>query len=118
MSQLSPRQVVRYTNQWCRQRGITPEDLEAHPQADDVVLLIQFREEFWSDMDKSEQGYWSAYWNRVYHKHFPLKAPFYRQLEIITQSVIFKRHKQAQRRATIQAIRAKAKNKMENVYGG
>lgn len=100
-------EVRYYTNSWCREKGIHSRDLECHPQADDVVLLIKFREHLWNDMDKSEQGVWAAYWSAVYHKKYPLKKKGLAKLEQIGKSVAFKQAKQAQRQATIRAMRTR-----------
>ena len=100
-------EVRYYTNSWCFEKGIRSRDLECHPQADDAVLLIKFRESLWNQMDKSEQGVWAALWSAVYHKKYPLKKNHLQKLENIGNSVQFKQQKQAQRQATILAMRSR-----------
>jgi hypothetical protein len=108
---LGQSQIKHYTNLWCQSRGIQAEDLENHPQADDVVLLIKIREQFWNFLNKSEQGVWSAYWSSVYHKKFALKKNALTKLELITNSAIFKQQQQAKRQATIRAMRNRLQSK-------
>jgi hypothetical protein len=106
MSQsLSNSEKTHYTNLWCREKGIHASDLEKHPQADDVVLLIKFREQLWPYMEKSEQGVWAALWSWTYTRQLALKKKHLQQLENIGNSVNFKQTKQAQRQATIRAMR-------------
>ena len=110
-SPLSNQEIRHYTNLWCREQGIHSRDLETHPQMDDVVLLINFREVFWPHMDSRERGIWAAYWGRTYTQKYPMKKSYFNQLEIITKSAEFRQHKQAQRVETIKAMRARANNK-------
>lgn len=106
MSQsLSIKEKEHYTNLWCREKGIHASDLEKHPQADDVVLLIKFREQLWNDMEKSEQGVWAALWSWTYTRSLSLKKKHLEKLELIGNSVDFRQQKQLQRQATIRAMR-------------
>jgi hypothetical protein len=111
MFRLSNSEKAHYTNLWCREKGIHAKDLENHPQADDVVLLIKFREAFWYSMERSEQGVWAAYWSWTYTKALSLKQKHLKKLESIGNAVAFRQEKQAQRQATIKSFRAKAKLK-------
>jgi hypothetical protein len=81
---LSHRELQHYTNLWCRQKGIHASDLESHYQADDVVLLIKWREEMWHILTKSEQSFWAAVWSWTYHKKYSLKQKHLTKLEKIT----------------------------------
>ena len=81
---LSHRELQHYTNLWCRQKGIHASDLEKHPQADDVVLLIKWREEMWTKLDKSEQGFFAALWSYAYTNKCSLKQKHLTKLEKIT----------------------------------
>jgi hypothetical protein len=113
---LSASEKIHLTNKWCQSIGIKSKDLDSHPQIDDVIILINFRNEFWQDMDKSEQGIWAAYWSWVYHKQVPIKKAWLIKLETIIKSVEFKQIKQAQRLATIKAYRARAKEQNGEVH--
>ena len=108
-SRLTRQQKTHYTNLWCREQGIHSRDLDNHPTIDDAIILIQIRNDFWVDLDSEERALWTRYWNLVYNNQAPLKANWLIRLEAMVRSAEFKRQKQAQRRATIQAMRAKAK---------
>jgi hypothetical protein len=43
------------TNYWCRTIGIHNADLHTHPQIDDVIILIRFREAYWRWMHKGQK---------------------------------------------------------------
>lgn len=103
--QLSASEKTHYTNLWCKQQGIKSRDLDNHPTIDDAIILINFRNEFFIDMDAKERGVWSAYWDGIYHKQFKLKQRHLKKLEKIAESVIFKRQKQAQRLETIKLLK-------------
>ena len=115
---LTFQEKVHYTNLWCRSIGIKSRDLDTHKSIDDAILLIQFHRANWQDLDSRERGVWAALWSYVYHRECGLKQKHLNQLETICKSVIFKQTKAAQRRSTIQAMRARAQNKMGDVYGG
>lgn len=102
-----PLTITHFTNRWCREKGIHSKDLESHPQADDVVLLINFRDQFWPYMDAKEQGAWAAYWSWTYTRKFSLKKKYLEKLETIGNSAAFKKQKQQERLATIKAMRLK-----------
>jgi len=103
--QLTQAEKTHYTNLWCREIGIKSRDLETHPTIDDAILLINFHKATWLDLTREERGVWAAYWSYVYHRQCKLKEKHLNKLESITNSVIFRQQKQAERRATIQAMR-------------
>lgn len=81
---LTSRELTHYTNLWCREKGIHSKDLEQHPCADDVVLLLALRDAMWTKLNKSEQGCWAGYWSSVYVKKNKLKNKALKKLEQIT----------------------------------
>lgn len=91
--QLSKSEITHYTNMWCRSKGISVKDLESHPQADDLVLLINIREATWHMLNQQEQGVWAALWGWVYTKGYSLKQKHIKKLETITYQSLT-RHKQ------------------------
>jgi hypothetical protein len=105
MQQLSISEKTHYTNLWCKQQGIQSRDLDNHPTIDDAIILINFRNEFFIDMNERERGVWAAYWNFVYHRQFGLKGKHLRKLEKIAESAIFIRQQQAHRLATIKLLK-------------
>lgn len=106
---LSISELNHYTNLWCREKGIHAIDLEKHKQADDVVLLVLFREQFWRDMTKAQQGSWAAFWSYSYTHKKPLKQKHLKKLENISYSAINTRHfkeiQKAEQRQRIKALR-------------
>ena len=84
---LTNREKAHYTNWWCRSIGIRSNDIDSHPQIDDVILLIRWHQECWLDSSKIERGIWSGYWSAVYHKQLPLKAKALKKLEAATQEI-------------------------------
>lgn len=82
---LSKSEITYYTNYWCKSKGISAKDLEAHPQIDDVVLLINYRDSMWSKLNKSEQAHWGAVWDWCYHRKFALKKKHLKKFESIIQ---------------------------------
>lgn len=96
------------TNYWCRTKGIHNSDLDTHPQIDDVVLLIRYRDALWTKLNRSEQAHWGAVWSWTYHHRMPLKTKHLKKLESITQQAET-RHK-AQRQSL-----AKAREKIKKL---
>jgi hypothetical protein len=72
------------TNYWCRTKGIHSKDLEIHPQMDDVILLIKYRDSMWNKLNRSEQAHFGAVWSWCYHNKFALKQKHLKKLELIT----------------------------------
>ncbi len=113
MEKLTRQELQHFTNMWCRQNGIKQRDLTGHPNIDDVVLLVNFRNEFWQDLSKIEQATWSGFWSIIYHRQFNLKAKHLAKLETMAQSALFQRQKQQQRQGKIRALRARAQEQNE-----
>jgi hypothetical protein len=87
--------INHFTNHWARGKGIHSIDLEKHPQADDVVLLINFKDEFRHKFIKTEQAQFNGIWGMVYAKQFPLKEKHLRQLEKIINDITYRQDKMA-----------------------
>ncbi len=113
MENLTKKELQHFTNMWCQTNGIKQRDLTNHPNIDDVILLVNFRNEFWSDLTKIEQATWSGFWSIIYHRQFSLKAKHLAKLESIAQSAIFTRQRHQQRQGKIKALRARAKEQNE-----
>jgi len=110
---MTNQEKLHFTNLWCRQLGIRSRDLTEHSQIDDVILLVNFRREFWQDLTKIEQATWSGFWSIVYHRQFNLKAKHLAKLEHMAQSALFTRQKTQQRLGKIRALRARAQEQNE-----
>ena len=106
---LSKKELEHYTNLWCREQGIHSKDLETHPQIDDVLLLVNWRNAMWSKSNLSDRGFWSSQWDWVYYKKFSLKTKNLQKLEMITMTAntrhLSKIIHQAKARQKIQAMR-------------
>jgi hypothetical protein len=81
---LTISELNHYTNLWCREKGIHSKDLETHPHADDVVIMLRIREDLFDIFNHSERAVWGAYWNTVYHKRRPIHKKALKKLEQIT----------------------------------
>jgi hypothetical protein len=106
---LSKSEIQHYTNYWCKTKGISIKDIESHPRADDIVLLVAFRDAMWDKLNLSEQGCWAGYWNSVYKKKNKLKIKGLNKLEQITITATQRHLKniihQAQLRHRIKALK-------------
>jgi hypothetical protein len=87
--------IQHETNYWCRTKGIHNKDLESHPQADDVVLLIVFREEYFTKLTYTEQAQFNGIWRRVYTLKLSLLTKHLRQLEKIINDITYRQNKMA-----------------------
>lgn len=112
---LTAKEKTHYTNWWCRTIGIKSRDLDNHPQIDDAIRLIQFRDTLWYWMSASERGEWAAMWNRVYHNQYPLKAQHWNRLESITLSSMY-RQEQNNKKATIIRQLRESRTKQGSVH--
>ena len=96
------------TNYWCRTKGIHSSDLDTHPQIEDVMILLKYRDAMWQKLNKSEQAHWGAIWDWTYHRKYPLKNKHISKLELITL--------QAEQRHVNQLIEAaKARQKIRQL---
>lgn len=83
---------------WLKSHGVTVKDLDSHKQINDVVLLINIRQQYWHAMSSSEQASWGGYWNVVYRNSKPLKPKALKRFETIIQQI-------NQRQTKIQVLR-------------
>jgi hypothetical protein len=72
---------------WLKTHGVTVADLDSHKQINDVVLLINIRQQYWHAMSSSEQASWGGYWNVVYRNSKPLKPKALNRFETIIQQI-------------------------------
>lgn len=112
---LSKSELTEYINKWCFERGIKSRDLgcstqltedgnfrpyqNAHPAIDDVIILIKFRDSFWSVMNKNQRKSWNGWWKWAYtlkkpsrHKHYKKMATMAIELEnnLLYKNIIIK----------------------------
>lgn len=106
---LTKDELRHYTNYWCKTKGISSKDLDTHPRADDLTLLIAFRDAMWDKLNQKERGCWAGYWSSIYVKKNKLKPKALNKLEQITITAT-DRHlttlvKTSQQRQKIKALR-------------
>lgn len=85
---------------WCSLKGIKKADLDRHPSIDDVILLMRWRDAMWQSVNNSEQAFWGALWNIVYRNGGKLKKKHLDKLEFITNNIILRQEKKAQKLQT------------------
>jgi hypothetical protein len=76
---------------WLKGHGVTVEDLDKHPHINDVILLINIRQNYWHIMTASDQGVWAAYWGLVYSKQKALRPKAWKKIEVIVEAA-YQRH--------------------------
>lgn len=86
------KSIQHQTNLFCWQRGIKAKDLESHPCADDLVLLIRLKEEFWEDITKSNKQSLDCFWHWVYNQKQPLRHKHLTKLQHIAINGTNTRH--------------------------
>ena len=90
--------------------GLTAKTFESHPCADDIVTLLQIRQNLWHQMTHKEQACWGGYWGIVFNKHFPLNKKFWNKFTRITQSIDARQQHITQARQQIRNLKNKDHN--------
>jgi hypothetical protein len=72
---------------WLQSHGVTVADLDRHKQISDITLLINIRQQLWTQMTRNEQSVWGAYWNVVYKDSKPLNAKALKKFENIAEQI-------------------------------
>ena len=95
------------TYRFLKKRGLTTRDLELHPRADDLILLVNIKDQYQYDMNPSQMACWGAYWDTVYNKRNSLKPKALTKLEKIVLDIEYKKLiEEDQRRDQLKRIRA------------
>jgi len=102
-------QLVGY---WIAKWGMKRHDLLQHPCIDDLILLINFRQEFWHQMNRNTQAQWGAFWGYTYAKRKPLKNKSLKKLESIITNIQYRQNKIAQQRQIIRTLKQKEDHDM------
>lgn len=82
---LEQEQLVGY---WSKRFGISKQDLDRHPQIDDLMLLIKYKDEFYHDQKAKHRKFFNNTWDWVYTNKLPLKAKQLRTLGYYAQGSI------------------------------
>jgi len=80
---LQELEASQFCGYWSRTKGISQRDLTYHPQIDDVILLIKWRDDCWHRLNNPERSVWAAYWSWVYKQQYSLKSKHLDKLELI-----------------------------------
>jgi hypothetical protein len=94
------------TNYWCRTKGIHSKDLDTHPQIDDVMLLLKYRDSMWDILAANQKAYWGSIWGRTYNYKLPLRNQHLQALERITIKA-FETRQQVEAKKAIARIKIK-----------
>lgn len=90
MADIKQNQLIGY---WAKTRGITLKDIEKHPQIEDVILLLNYKDTFGYYFTKSEASTWGALWSRAYHKKRSIKPQYLEKLAQIGTRIKTQREK-------------------------
>jgi len=74
---LEHHQILGY---WCRTLGIKLQDLDRHPQIDDVILLIKFIQEYGKEFTPKQRIEVYLIWDSCYVKGRPLCKKYLKAL--------------------------------------
>jgi hypothetical protein len=96
---------------FCRDRGITSQDLQHHPRWSDIVLLIGIYTEYRAELSTSRrrQGVYDAYWGHTYRQRLALRPKGLRKLEKLVIECQGIRQNQQFAITKIQSLRGSAK---------
>jgi hypothetical protein len=87
MREFSNSELNHLTNYWCRTLGIHSKDLVEHPQADDVVLLVNFIKEYEKEFTPKQRIYVYIIWDWCYKQRKPLTRKYLKALEKIIYNI-------------------------------
>ena len=83
------KNIQHQTNYWCRTMGIHNKDLDTHPQMDDVMLLIHFRD-LEPMLNIQERNFLVGLWESCYKQKWPIKRKTIAKLENLAVTVIIR----------------------------
>ena len=74
-------------DRFCLKRGIRRRDLNHHPRWSDLLLLINFLDEFGPELqtNASLRGVYDGYWGHIYKKKYELRKKALIKLEIVAE---------------------------------
>ena len=108
--QFTHQELEHLTRYWCRTLGIHLKDIEAHPQIDDVILLVKFRDEFWKEMNKHQKKSWECFWHWAYKLKRSSRQKHFLKLEKIGREIqnnrLYKQLVKQAQREKIKTLRA------------
>jgi hypothetical protein len=81
---LSHRELQHYTNLWCKQQGFKNRELDNELTADNLVLLVIVKQDYWQHMDKSSKAVWNGLHSMLI-KSYPFKEKHLKSVEKIIE---------------------------------
>jgi hypothetical protein len=99
--------ITGVTNYWCRTKQFHSIDLETHPQMDDVILLIKFRDEYWKEMNKSQKTSFHCFFEWAYKRKNQLRQ---KHLIKLKQIVLNLENNRLAKNLKLEQHRSKIKN--------
>tara|TARA_R110000803_G_scaffold118966_1_gene187271 strand:- start:615 stop:1052 length:438 start_codon:yes stop_codon:yes gene_type:complete len=111
-------EASQFIGYWAKTKGIKQADLTQHPQIDDIIILIKYRDSVFTKLNKSEQAVWGAIWGIVYNKRKPFKKKHLAKLEQIYITAMQRHLKdlvtQAEQNQLIKALRQNPNEKEDH----
>jgi hypothetical protein len=92
---------------WAYKQGISIDYLMDHPCIEDVVFLLDFRNEFQNEYktNKTYLASYNAYWGNTYCLKKPLKSKAFRKFEIMALDCLEIRKQHNAQRERIKSLR-------------
>lgn len=103
---MSREEKLKKVAYWITTQGIRNSDLTNHKHIDDVIILINIRNDFWSLMSAEDRGVWSGIWGIVYSKSYSLTQKNLDKLEKIIHNTQYRQQQYAAQRQKIRSMRA------------
>lgn len=100
-----------FTNYWCKTKGITARDLETHPQADDLVILVHWKDSLWHQANPAERGMWAFMWGIIYNQKSKAKNKHWRKFEAMTAQIHNRQKELNHQREKIKAMRTSTRTR-------
>ena len=94
------QQLIGY---WLKSRGLTLKDLEKHKCIDDLILLLNIKQQLHNLFNQSEHAHWGALWNIVHKSKRRLRN---KHLDKLYCNVEKAQNRQQTKQAKIQTMRA------------
>jgi len=106
--QFTHEELEHLTRYWCRTQGIHYQDLQDHPQIDDVIVLVKFIDEYQKEFKAKQRLQVYLLWDSCYKKRRPLKKKHLNQLLGIGERINYIRRLKLEARDVIrQKIKAR-----------
>ena len=94
-------------DRFCLKKGIKRSDMSKHPQWSDLVLLVNFLDEFGPELKTNItlKGVYDAYWGQTYKQKYRLRKKALIKLEIVAEQCLKIRQQQQDKINKIKSLR-------------